>query len=846
MSLIPKIPGFSHTRILLALLVLLLVVLIFPNLLSMLAYKVPILDVLNELDPIHLAIFLIVLILCSLLLQFRRTNERLNLLSKVADKIGQGNYDTQSKDAGTDSIGRLAGTVNLMARKIGASVLELEESQNNLKVSRVQLEEQNKELSLVVGRQEKFGEFLSKVASIEINSIAKTALDHLIDLSDSQLGLIYIYDDQASKLVCLSKKSLDSALLKSFSEDGSMEGLPGEVLRRRKWITLEDIDSESLPDINLGFTQGKIRNLYGIPILFQKKLLGVVILAGLRSLEDLIRQVLSNHIDALANSLINAITYRSVQKQSVQLEDANRELMDADRQKSEFVANMSHELRTPLNSIIGFSGILQKNRKNNLTPADLTRIEKINRNGRHLLNLINDILDLSKIEAGRMDIIVEDSDLVPVFKDVAEMLQPQADVKKLALKYEVSDPVIKLETDSHKLKQVLINLVGNAIKFTKAGTVTLRAEILDPETRKIRIQVIDTGIGIQSDKIGKVFEAFSQADSSTSREFGGMGLGLTISRTIIKLLGGTLNVESEPGKGSTFTVLFPGKAISIVPDSAKSKEDKSESKKFIEIDTRAPFKIASKPSDTKSDLQQLLPISAGSRILVVDDDPDAREFICNYIKDMGAEYYECDEPEKVLDMVKDKKPDLITLDIMMPGLNGWEVLSALKSDPDSSHIPVIIISMVADKNKAVLLGAVDALTKPVVQEDFFTCIRRNLNTVDINNRKILIVDDMIDSQDLLKDWLDESGSNEIRTAGNGIEAFKVLESFQPEVIFLDLMMPVMDGMSFLKEFRLKPEYLSIPVIIVTAKTLTQEERGWIEKRAEKILIKGEDFEQHSM
>ena len=406
--------------------------------------------------------------------------------------------------------------------------------------------------------------------------------------------------------------------------------------------------------------------------------------------------------------------------------------------------------------------------------------------------------------------------------------------------------MIKLETDSHKLKQVLINMLGNAIKFTKEGTVTLRAEVLDPATRKIQIQVIDMGIGIQKDKLEKVFEAFSQADSSTSREFGGTGLGLTISRTIIKLLGGTLNVESEFGKGSTFTVLFPGKEISIVSVLDDSKKGKTEPKKFIEVDTSPPFKISSEPSDTKSDLKQLLPISPGSRILVVDDDSDAREFISNYIKDMGAECIECDDPERVLDIVKERKPDLITLDIMMPGLNGWEVLTALKSDPESSNIPVVIISMIADKNKAILLGAVDALTKPVVQDEFFTCIRRNLNTVDINNRRILIVDDMTDAQELLKDWLDESGSNDIRTAVNGLEALKVLESFRPEVIFLDLMMPVMDGMSFLKEFRSKPEYSNIPVIIVTAKTLTQEERGWIEKRAEKILVKGEDFQQHSI
>ena len=580
-----QLPSFTLWALPLVLLGLLLAVVSKPDLLT---WVLP-----WDIDPEQVQVSIIVCVLCFFLVQFRRTNYRLDLLAKVADDIGQGNYDTQSQDTGTDSIGELGNTVNLMARKIGVAILELEESQHDLEVSRGQLEDQNKELSLVVRRQEKFGEFLSKVASIEVNAIIETSLDHLIELSNSQLGLFYIFEEQRNRLVCLGKRSIDRSLLKSFSEEGAMEGLPGEVLRQRKWITLEDIDSESIPDINLGFARGRIRNLYGIPILFQQKFLGLIILAGLRSVDASTRQVMSNHIEALSNSLINAITYRSVQKQSVQLEDANRELMETDRQKSEFVANMSHELRTPLNSIIGFSGILHKNRKNNLSEDDISRIEKINRNGRHLLSLINDILDLSKIEAGRMDIIVENTDLVPTLRDVAEMLQPQADAKMVALKCEISEPVLKVETDTHKLKQVLINLVGNAVKFTKEGSVILRAEVMDPATNEFRIQVIDSGIGIQKEKLGRVFEAFSQADSSTSREYGGTGLGLTISRTIIELLGATLTVESEYGKGSTFSILFPGKTVAdamapAVDNLAKSVHTEEKPAETTPADTATP------------------------------------------------------------------------------------------------------------------------------------------------------------------------------------------------------------------------------------------------------------------
>lgn len=799
---------------------------------------------------------ILIIVGCSVVLilyQFHGVDQRMTHLANVADSIRSGDYTARSIDLADDSVGKLAQAVNKMADEIQHSFEELEKSNAKLEQSSAAMEESNNELSRIVERQEKFGEFLSKISSIEINVIANAALESLTETTNSQVGVFYIHDNQKNVLVPISRKSIDQAVLRSFASGGAMEGFPGEVMRQKKWLSIEEIDPEALPDINIGVGMAKIRNIYGIPVVFQKNFLGVIVLAGLRSVDTATKQILSNQVEALANSITNAITYRSVQKQSIQLEEANQGLLAAHKQKSEFVANMSHELRTPLNSIIGFSGILLKNRNGVLGDAELNRVEKINRNGKHLLSLINDILDLSKIEAGRMDIIHEDVDLVPVLRDVVDMLHPQADAKKLALKFEASESSIMTVTDGHKLKQVIINLVGNAIKFTREGSVTLRCSSIKSSTPKVRIQVVDTGIGIRPESLDLIFQAFTQEDSSTSREFGGTGLGLTISRSIIELLGGKLTVFSEgTNKGSTFSVELPVKkeSAAAAPKPASKEGDGKEEVKAetdgkdgaipSESEQVPTFQVTDAQGESSSELKKVLPLAPGKRILVVDDDPDAREFIIQYVKEMGAEYKECGDSRQVVEMVKSFKPDLITLDIMMPESNGWEVLGWLKAEEETANVPVVVVSMVADKNKAVSLGAVDALNKPVIQRDFLACIRRTLNSDRITNRKILIVDDLPEYQELMRLWLDES-INEIRTASNGKEALEVLDSFRPDVIFLDLMMPVMDGLTFLQRFRAREEFADIPVIVITAKNLSNAERKWLESRAEKIMTKGEEI-----
>jgi len=902
-----KSPRFSLSLLVLLILVMLIVLGLFQD--SMV-------DVMEEHSQLINVLFL-VSALTLVLIQFRRTSRRLEDLAEVADQIGRGNYEARSDDSNRDSVGNLARSVNKMAEKIGSSMAEIEEARKKLEVQSSKLEAQNQALSNSIAQQERFGDFLKKISSIEVNVIARESLNFLMDVSQCQIGLFYSYDSKKNQLILLNSKTIDGKFLESFTTGNPVDGLPGEVIRRKDWITLKDIDSEALPDLNLGFARAKVRNLYGIPVMFQQRVLGVVILTGVSRPEESIRRMLSNQIEALANSMINAQNYRASQRQSIQLEEANNELLAAHKQKSEFVANMSHELRTPLNSIIGFSGILMKNRKGNLTDSDLQRVEKVNRNGRHLLSLINDILDLSKIEAGRMETIIEDTDVVTLVQDVVEMLQPQAEAKNLVLKADIEDPNLRFSTDGHKLKQVLINLAANAIKFTKEGSVTIRLAKLQTEIKRIRVEVIDTGIGISKDKLDTIFEAFTQADASTTREYGGTGLGLAISKSIIELLGGRLTVESEAGVGSNFTVDLaesgsksPFSSISkktqapfqndeslSKPETAKAvstpapqeMEEQEKEKKLqpvasngqsrdkdtpAEVDqqeavtskssgevarerttlkrisagdkseeSKSSFEDSNKfgnPNSIKKDLKKILPIEPGKRVLIIDDDPDAREFLGRYIEDLGAEYRECDSGFKALDSIREYKPDLITLDISMPGINGWDTLALIKKDEKASKIPVIIVSILADKRKATALGAVDALAKPVAQKDFLEACRRQLNETDLKNRKILVVDDMPDFRQLMKIWLDQE-DNEIRTASNGREALEILETFTPDIIFLDLMMPIMDGTGFLKEFRSREKTSNIPVVVVTAKSLSQTERSWLKNRADKIMQKGEDF-----
>jgi len=510
-------------------------------------------------------------------------------------------------------------------------------------------------------------------------------------------------------------------------------------------------------------------------------------------------------------------------------EEAMRQARDvaqeANRAKSQFLANMSHELRTPLNSVIGFAGILLKNKLGNLNPADLNFLERIQANGKHLLVLINEVLDLSKIEARKVEL-----QLAPLALDVLvreTITQQEGLVRDRPVKLIADLPatVASIRGDADKLRQVIINLIGNALKFTERGSVTVHVET-DPEDHQpTRIDVTDTGIGIPKEKLAVIFEAFQQADASTARKYGGTGLGLTISQALCQLMGYHIEVTSEMGRGSTFSVILGGKDKPVAPARPAGPVPKPAGK------------IAVSSARLASDLH-------GKLVLVIDDESDSRLLLTNLLEEFGCQVIAANSGEQGLRMAREFHPHLITVDLLMPQMDGASVIRALKADPQLCAIPLVVVSIVAEERRGSILGAVDILEKPVAREDLLAALQRNL--LKPRAAKILVVDDAEDARQILLSQL-AGEPVETRTAANGREALGVMQTFLPDLVLLDLIMPEMNGVEFLDAIHADPRYQHLPVVIVTSKELTAEEKDQFRRQRLEVVNKtdltGDNFKQ---
>ena len=513
-------------------------------------------------------------------------------------------------------------------------------------------------------------------------------------------------------------------------------------------------------------------------------------------------------IAGLRKDLEHRIEHRTAELAAAvrEAEEAQSAAESANRAKSTFLANMSHELRTPLNAILGYSEILIEEAGDIGHPELQTDLRKIHASGKHLLSLINDILDVSKIEAGRMELFIETFDLAPLLSDVAETVRPLVEQGGNTLRTDFQEPLGTLKADPGKIRQILFNLLGNAAKFTERGTISLECRReTEAGIDRIVFRVADTGIGMAPDQVAKLFQPFVQADASSTRKYGGSGLGLAITKHFCRMMGGEISVESEPGKGSSFTVRMP-----------------------------ADMSAATTPART-AEAPPLRPAGPKRRVLVIDDEATARGVIARMLEKEDFEIILAADGSEGLRLAKEAKPDIITLDVLMPGLDGWAVLKALKSDPATADIPVIMLTIVDDRRLGMSLGAADYLSKPIDRRRLQAILRKYRR--DGAACRTLVVEDDAETRDLLRRTMEKEGWA-VDEAENGRVALDRVGERTPNLILLDLQMPQMSGFEFVAALRKNEAWRSIPVIVVTAKDLTAEDRARLSGQVETILQKG--------
>ncbi len=690
-----------------------------------------------------LAVILLVIVIWIVA---RRLTEPVRRLTLAAEHVSQQRYETAGElemVAGRrDELGQLARTFRGMVGEIASRETTLRNAEEKLRQSELHYRSLIENTSDIIALIDKDGKF--KYASPSIVRI---------------LGV---------------KTEAEAGALGDFLDDKGKAAL-AEAIRRSaaSWGASEQVE------VDARHSSGAIRTLE----------------VSLHNLMD----------SPAVNGIVANIRDITERRRAADLSREKEAAEAANKAKSNFLANMSHELRTPLNAIIGYSEMLQEMAADDGHDEYQGDLKKIHSAGQHLLELINDVLDISKIEAGKMDLYIESFSLDQTIEEVQAVADPLAKKNSNRLVIEKPAQLGLVRADATKVRQCLLNLLSNACKFTSNGTVRLCAA---RDEGWVTFEVSDTGIGMTKEQMSKLFRAFQQADSSTTRKFGGTGLGLAISRRFCQLMNGDITVHSEPGKGTKFTMRLP---VEVVPRASEVQAD---------------------PEALR--VTESLPASAAV-VLVIDDDPMVADLLRRTLVKDGYRVEYAENGEKGLELARQLRPDAITLDVMMPGMDGWQVMTHLKSDPELADIPVILLSIVNDRKTGFALGATEYLTKPFDRERLASVLGRISKRR--GSRLALVVDDMADNRELLRSALEGDGWT-VEEAGNGREALERLELRRPDAILLDLMMPEMDGIQFVERLRASERNRSIPVLVVTAKEITPADRQRLSGGVQAIMQKG--------
>ena len=714
-------------------------------------------------------------------------------LQEGAARVGKGELDHRIEVHTSDELESLADEFNRAAAQV-------QDSQRNLEQK---VEERTTELTRSVAELRALGDVVQAVnSSLDLQQVLVTIVTRAVQLSHAKEGTIYELDEASGVFEPTANFGASDAMVEALRESRIRIGetAVGRCAEERVPVQLADVAEGAGYQLRDLLLREGIRSVLAVPLLREDKVIGALVVRR-QEVGEFPQPVVALLQTFAAQSVLaiqNARLFKEIQEKGEQLAAASQH-------KSQFLANMSHELRTPLNAIIGVTEMLQEDARDLGREDEKEPLERVLRAGRHLLALINDILDLSKIEAGKMELHLESFPLAPLIEDVVKTIQPIAEKNENALVVDCAADIGAMRADQTRVRQALLNLASNANKFTERGTV--RVEVHRAAGNRgewITIAVADTGIGMTEEQVGRLFQEFMQADASTTRKYGGTGLGLAISRRFCQMMGGDITVESEVGRGSTFTIRLPAEVLA-----AQS----------------LPVARALAP-------QVAEPSAGAPDVLVVDDDPTVREMTERFLAREGFSVVTADGGREGLRLARELHPAAMTLDVMMPDIDGWTVLAAIKGDPALADIPVILMTILDERNRGYALGAADYMVKPVDRER----LAKVLRGISTAGRRVLVVDDDELMRRGISQALEKDGWK-VSEAGNGRVGLARLAEAMPDVIVLDLMMPEIDGFGFLEELRRHEEWRGIPVIVVTAKDLTEDDHRRLNGGVEHILQK---------
>lgn len=801
------------------------------------------------------------------------TKKRISAISKIAWQISQGDYNIRVEDSESDTLGEVAGSLNNMANSLDTSFRSLSDKE--------WLQAGIAELNTVM-----LGEKSTQELTADI-------IQHIAEYTGSSAGVLYLKEGEG--LVAEAGYSYAVAQGRQQLREG--EGLTGQAVASGKIMELNAADET---DIKISYALGEItpKHVVAVP-LFTDRVNGVAELASVKPYTSLEKEFLRMAASNIGIAIASAQSRKRVQElleetqaqseelrvqhselesmnaeletqteklqaseeelrvqqeelqqtneelaeRSVLLEEKNMEIQKKSedlelttRYKSEFLANMSHELRTPLNSILLLSRLLSENNDENMTPEQVEFAGVIQSSGNGLLGLIDEILDLSKIEAGKMDLDLSDISVNEITEGMKNLFTQVAKEKGIAFNIIADNAPVVIKTDKMRLEQILKNLLSNAIKFTSEGSVTLEVKKNASNDKMVSFVVRDTGIGIPREKQPLVFEAFQQADGSTKRKYGGTGLGLSISRELAKLLKGDIKLYSNTGEGSEFTLTIPiiASSIGMLSESVSQTAQLPKLSEKKEEDTKNMYLSPSIPEDVPDDRDD---INAGDKtILIVEDDVNFAKSLLEFTRKRGYKGVVTVRGDYALNLAQAYKPVGVLLDVQLPIKSGWEVMEDLKGNSSTRHIPVHMMSSHNVKRESLLKGAINFLNKPMAYEMMPEIFTRIEHVINKESQKVLIFEDNPQHAKALAYFLESNNINsEIKSEiEDGVDALK---KSQVECVILDMGIPDKQAYDIMESVKKSPGLENLPVIVFTGKSLSMKEELKIKKYADSIVVK---------